>query len=151
MITNAIAGKELPVYGNGLNIRDWLYVRDHCDAIQTVSMLGRLGETYNIGGNNEISNIEIVNIICEILANERPLSNGKSYKKQIVYVPDRPGHDYRYAIDASKIKAEFNWSPKETFLTGIKKTISWYLGNQDWLENINKSKYQQQRLGLKNT
>ena len=151
MITNAVAGKELPVYGNGLNIRDWLYVRDHCDAIQTVSMLGRLGETYNIGGNNEISNIEIVNIICEILANERPLSNGKSYKKQIVYVPDRPGHDYRYAIDASKIKAEFNWSPKETFLTGIKKTISWYLGNQDWLENINKSKYQQQRLGLKNT
>lgn len=150
MITNAVAGKELPVYGNGLNIRDWLYVRDHCDAIQTVSMLGRLGETYNIGGNNEISNIEIVNIICDILANERPISNGKSYKKQIVYVPDRPGHDYRYAIDASKIKAEFNWSPKETFSTGIKKTISWYLGNQDWLEKINKSKYQQQRLGLKN-
>ena len=150
MITNAVAGKELPVYGNGLNIRDWLYVRDHCDAIQTVSMLGRLGETYNIGGNNEISNIEIVNIICDILANERPISNGKSYKKQIVYVPDRPGHDYRYAIDASKMKAEFNWSPKETFSTGIKKTISWYLGNQDWLEKINKSKYQQQRLGLKN-
>ena len=151
MITNAIAGKELPIYGNGLNIRDWLYVRDHCDAIQTVSMLGRLGETYNIGGNNEISNIEIVNIICDILANEIPLNNGDSYKKQIVYVRDRPGHDYRYAIDASKIKAEFNWSPKETFLTGIKKTISWYLGNQEWLENINKSKYQQQRLGLKNT
>ena len=151
MIINAIAGKELPVYGNGLNIRDWLYVRDHCDAIQTVSTLGRLGETYNIGGGNEISNIEIVNIICELLAIKRPLGNGKSYKNQIVYVPDRPGHDYRYAIDASKIKAEFNWSPKETFLTGIKKTISWYLGNQDWLENINKSKYQQQRLGLKNT
>ena len=149
MIINALAGKELPLYGKGLNVRDWLYVRDHCEAIQTVADIGRLGETYNIGGNNEITNIQIVNTICEILTNERPLENGRSYQEQIVFVPDRPGHDFRYAIDASKIETELSWKPQESFETGIKKTILWYLKNQDWWDNINRNKYQQQRLGLK--
>ena len=149
MIINALAGKELPIYGTGLNIRDWLYVRDHCEAIQTVINFGRLGQTYNIGGNNEITNIQIVNTICEILTHKRPLDNGKSYKDQIVFVPDRPGHDFRYSIDSFKIMNELSWSPKESFETGIEKTISWYLKNQDWWEVINRNKYQQQRLGLK--
>ena len=149
MIINALTGKELPVYGKGLNVRDWLYVRDHCEAIQTIADIGQLGETYNIGGNNEITNIQIVNTICEILTNERPLEDGKSYHEQIIFVPDRPGHDFRYAIDASKIEAELNWKPQESFETGIKKTILWYLKNQDWWRNINRNKYQQQRLGLK--
>ena len=113
MIINALAGKELPVYGTGSNIRDWLYVRDHCEAIFTITSKGQIGETYNIGGNNEITNIEIVNTICEILNNERPLSNGRSYKEQIRFVPDRPGHDFRYAVDASKIEMELNWKPKK--------------------------------------
>ena len=149
MIINALAGKELPLYGKGLNVRDWLYVRDHCEAIQIVADIGQLGETYNIGGNNEITNIQIVNAICEILTNERPLENGRSYQEQIVFVPDRPGHDFRYAIDASKIETELSWKPQESFETGIKKTILWYLKNQDWWDNINRNKYQQQRLGLK--
>ena len=148
MIINALAGKELPIYGTGLNIRDWLYVRDHCEAIQTVINFGRLGQTYNIGGNNEITNIQIVNTICEVLTYKRPLDNGKSYTDQIVFVPDRPGHDFRYAIDAFKIMNELGWSPKESFETGIEKTISWYLKNQDWWEVINRNNYQQQRLGL---
>jgi len=149
MIINALAGKELPVYGTGSNIRDWLYVHDHCEAIQAVIDKGRLGETYNIGGNNEITNIEIVNTICEILKNHRPLSDGSSYEEQIKFVPDRPGHDFRYAIDASKIEAELDWKPKESFATGIEKTISWYLENKNWWESVIKNIYQQQRLGLK--
>ena len=149
MIINALKGKELPIYGNGLNIRDWLFVDDHCNAIQTVIEKGRPGETYNIGGNNEITNIQIVNTICELLANERPLENGKSYQEQIVFVSDRPGHDFRYAIDSSKIQNELSWKPQESFKTGIKKTILWYLKNQDWCDNIIRNRYQQQRLGLK--
>ncbi len=147
-ILNAISGKKLPVYGNGLNVRDWLYVDDHCKAIHTVIEKGRLGETYNVGGNNEITNIEIVEIICKILDDEIPLDNGKFYRDQITFVSDRPGHDFRYAIDAEKIKNELSWRPEESFETGIQKTVSWYLTNQDWWREIQKLKYKQQRLGI---
>ena len=127
MIINAISGKNLPIYGKGLNIRDWLYVYDHCEAIQFIIDKGKLGETYNIGGDNEIKNIHVVETICEILDTNIPLDNGDSYKKLMTYVQDRPGHDFRYAIDASKIKSELGWRPKEDFKTGIQKTILWYL------------------------
>ena len=147
-IINAISGKRLPVYGNGLNVRDWLYVDDHCKAIQTVVEKGELGETYNVGGNNEVANIKIVETICKILDNEIPLDNGKLHKEKIKFVSDRPGHDYRYAIDASKIKKELGWEPKESFETGIQKTILWYLENQNWWGKIQKLKYKQERLGI---
>tara|TARA_B110000003_G_scaffold84435_1_gene86440 strand:+ start:1056 stop:2099 length:1044 start_codon:yes stop_codon:yes gene_type:complete len=145
MIMNCLEGKDLPVYGKGENVRDWLFVTDHCDAIYEVYLNGRTGHTYNIGGNNEIENIQIVNSICEIMDNQRPLDNDKSYKDLIKFVEDRPGHDFRYAIDASKIKNELKWLPKEDFQTGIQKTIDWYLNNKDWYENI---KYKQERLGV---
>ena len=148
MIINALEGKSLPVYGKGLNVRDWLYVDDHCRAIQAIIEIGRLGETYNIGGNNEITNIQIVETICEILDNEIPLETGKLYKEQIVFVDDRPGHDFRYAIDATKIEKELGWKPKENFETGIQKTILWFLTNQDWWRKIQKLKYKQERLGM---
>jgi len=148
MILNAITGKNLPVYGKGLNIRDWLYVRDHCRAIQSVVDYGRLGETYNIGGGNEITNIQIVETICEILDHEAPSDTGKLYKEQISFVADRPGHDFRYAIDATKIGKELGWKPKERFDTGIKKTVLWYLENQNWWERIKELKYKQERLGI---
>tara|TARA_B100000029_G_scaffold454034_1_gene480246 strand:- start:4170 stop:5231 length:1062 start_codon:yes stop_codon:yes gene_type:complete len=148
MILNALTGKKLPVYGNGLNVRDWLYVRDHCRAIQSVVDYGRLGETYNIGGNNEITNIQIVETICEILDLEVPSDTGKLYKEQISFVADRPGHDFRYAIDATKIGKELGWKPKESFDTGIKKTVLWYLANQNWWERIKELKYKQERLGI---
>ena len=145
MIMNCLEGKDLPVYGKGENVRDWLFVTDHCDAIYEVYLNGRTGHTYNIGGNNEIENIQIVNSICEIMDNQRPLDNDKSYKDLIKFVEDRPGHDFRYAIDASKIKNELKWLPKEDFQTGIQKTIDWYLNNKDWYKNI---KYKQERLGV---
>jgi len=145
MIMNCLEGKDLPVYGNGENIRDWLFVEDHCDAIYKVFLHGKIGQTYNIGGNNEIKNIEIVNSICEIMDNQRPLDNNKSYKDLIKFVEDRPGHDFRYAIDASKIANELDWVPSENFDSGIEKTIKWYLDNQDWCEKI---KYKQERLGV---
>jgi len=145
MVMNCLEGKDLPVYGNGENVRDWLFVADHCDAIYEVCLNGRIGHTYNIGGNNEIKNIEIVNSICEIMDNQRPLDNDKSYKDLIKFVEDRPGHDFRYAIDASKIKNELKWVPKENFQSGIQKTIEWYLKNKDWYEKI---KYKQERLGV---
>ena len=148
MIINSLTGKSLPVYGTGMNVRDWLYVRDHCEAIQTVVDKGELGATYNIGGNNEITNIQIVKNICSILDSETPLENGKSYREQIIFVDDRPGHDFRYAIDASKIETELGWKPKESFETGIKKTILWYLDNQFWWGKIKKIKYKQGRLGI---
>ena len=148
MIINSITGNNLPVYGTGMNIRDWLYVRDHCEAIQTVIDKGKLGQTYNIGGNNEITNIKIVKNICSILDSVIPSESGRSYSEQIIFVDDRPGHDFRYAIDASKIKMELGWQPKESFETGIKKTISWYLENQFWWEKIQKMKYKQERLGI---
>ena len=149
MIANCLEGKPLPVYGKGENIRDWLYVKDHCDAIDTVLRQGQIGETYNIGGNTEIRNIDIVKSICFILDELRPRSNGDPYQNLITYVKDRPGHDYRYAIDASKIKNDLGWKPKETFETGIRKTIKWYLDNEVWWKRIQNGTYNQERLGLK--
>jgi dTDP-glucose 4,6-dehydratase len=146
IITNCIDGKTLPVYGNGENIRDWLYVEDHCNAIDIVIKNGRVGETYNIGGSNEISNIDIVNAICTLLDEYLPKKD--SYSSLISYVEDRPGHDMRYAIDASKLKNELNWVPKETFDSGIRKTIEWYLNNESWWRDILNNNYNKQRLGL---
>ena len=148
MIINAISGKNLPVYGKGFNVRDWFYVRDHCEAIQAVINKGEIGETYNIGGNNEITNIKIVESICEILDKKIPSKTGNPYAEQIKFVTDRPGHDFRYAIDATKIKEELGWEPKENFNTGINKTISWYLNNRNWWTKIMKKTYQQERLGV---
>jgi len=147
MIINSLNGKNLPVYGAGKNIRDWLYVRDHCKAIQAVIENGKLGDTYNIGSNNEISNIQIVEKICNILDSEVPLKTGNLYREQIIFVEDRPGHDFRYAIDSSKIEKELGWRPEESFETGMKKTISWYLQNQNWWKEIQKKTYKQDRLG----
>lgn len=151
VIHNALAGKELPIYGDGKNVRDWLYVMDHCAALYTVMTKGKVGETYNIGGNCEKQNIEIVKTICSILDELRPKSDGAKYEKQITFVKDRPGHDRRYAIDASKIRKELAWEPKETFDTGIRITIQWYLENQKWTEDIISGNYQCQRLGLGGT
>lgn len=148
MVLNCLEHKPLPVYGEGLNVRDWLYVTDHCEAINTIIKKGRIGETYNIGGHNEIKNIDIVHIICEILDEMEPSKQVKSYKELITFVQDRPGHDMRYAIDASKIENELGWVPKETFPTGIRKTIAWYLENRQWWKNIQDKSYQQERLGL---
>jgi len=150
MIANCLDGKSLPVYGTGENIRDWLYVKDHCDSIYEVVNRGKVGETYNIGGNNEIQNIKLVKSICKVLDKIRPRSNGDSYVKLITYVKDRPGHDLRYAIDSSKIKNELGWKPNETFETGLLKTIKWYLDNEKWWRNIQNNNYNQERLGLKN-
>jgi len=135
MIANCVDEKPLPVYGEGLNVRDWLFVEDHCDAIYEVLQHGIIGDTYNIGGHNEIRNIDIVNTICSILDELKPRSNKESYSELITYVTDRPGHDFRYAIDASKIKNDLGWTPKETFETGIRKTIQWYLDNETWQKN----------------
>jgi len=136
VILNALAGKSLPVYGDGQQIRDWLYVGDHCSAISEVLAKGKLGETYNIGGWNEKTNLDVVNIICAILDELRPRSDGKPYSKQITFVADRPGHDRRYAIDARKIQKELGWRPAETFDTGIRKTVRWYLDNPDWVQGV---------------
>ena len=141
MIINALEGKLLPVYGRGENVRDWLYVEDHCDAIWTVIQKGKHGETYNIGGNNEWKNIDIVHEICEVLAGETGRDPG-ALKEQITYVKDRPGHDMRYAIDSTKIRKELGWSPMETFATGLRKTILWYLDNQSWVNSIKTGDYQ---------
>lgn len=136
MIVNALAGKNLPIYGDGQQIRDWLYVSDHCAAIRRVLDAGRVGETYNIGGWNEKPNLEIVRAIVTLLDELRPRSDGKSYAEQITYVTDRPGHDRRYAIDASKIERELGWRPGETFDTGIRKTVRWYLDHPEWVANV---------------
>lgn len=141
VIHNALAGKTIPVYGDGQNIRDWLYVSDHCAAIKCVLSSGRLGETYNIGGASEKANIDIVELICGILDEERVRSDGKSYKEQITFVKDRLGHDRRYAIDARKIHNELGWEPTENFETGIRKTVKWYLNNQDWVRNVTTGAY----------
>ena len=141
MIVNALAGKPLPVYGDGQQIRDWLYVKDHCSAIRRVLEVGKLGEVYNVGGWNEQPNIDIVNIICTLLDELRPRADKLSYRDQISYVTDRPGHDRRYAIDASKIERELGWKPAETFDTGIRKTVLWYLENQDWVANVQSGGY----------
>ena len=141
MIVNALAGKALPVYGDGMQIRDWLYVRDHCRAIACVLEGGRLGETYNIGGWNEKPNIEIVHTICTLLDELRPRADGQSYRTQITYVQDRPGHDRRYAIDARKIERELGWRPVETFETGIRKTVQWYLDHPEWVAQVQSGSY----------
>jgi len=141
MIVNALAGKPLPVYGDGMQIRDWLYVKDHCSAIRRVLEGGRLGETYNVGGWNEKPNIEIVNTVCALLDELRPRADGKRYAEQITYVTDRAGHDRRYAIDARKLEAELGWKPAETFETGIRKTVQWYLDNPDWVANVQSGAY----------
>ena len=150
MILNCLSERSLPVYGNGKNIRDWLYVEDHCDAIYSVLQNGSIGHTYNIGGNNEIQNIHIVNTICKIMDDLHPRKNGEEYSQLITYVKDRPGHDFRYAIDISKIKEKLDWSPKENFETGIKKTIQWYLENEQWWKDIQNNTYHQERLGAIN-
>lgn len=143
VIQNALHGKDLPIYGDGSNIRDWLYVVDHCEAISLVLEEGRIGETYNIGGWNEKKNIEVVNTICQALDQLRPRADGKSYLLQKTFVKDRPGHDKRYAIDASKIEKELGWKPKENFETGLKKTIVWYLENTSWIQNITSGQYRE--------
>jgi len=141
MIVNALAGKPLPVYGDGMQVRDWLYVKDHCSAIRRVLEGGRLGETYNVGGWNEKPNIEIVKTVCALLDELRPRADGASYATQISYVKDRPGHDRRYAIDARKLEKELGWKPSETFETGIRKTVAWYLENTEWVANVQSGAY----------
>jgi len=143
MIVNALAGKNLPVYGDGQQIRDWLYVKDHCSAIRRVLEAGRLGETYNVGGWNEKANLEIVHTVCSLLDELRPRADGKPYKEQITYVTDRPGHDRRYAIDARKLERELGWKPAETFETGIRKTVQWYLDNPDWVAHVQSGAYRE--------
>jgi dTDP-glucose 4,6-dehydratase len=141
MIVNALAGKPLPVYGDGMQIRDWLYVKDHCSAIRRVLEAGQLGETYNVGGWNEKPNIEIVNTVCSLLDALRPRSDGTSYRDQISYVTDRLGHDRRYAIDARKLERDLGWRPAETFESGIRKTVEWYLANESWVRNVQTGAY----------
>ena len=141
MIVNALAGKPLPVYGDGMQIRDWLYVKDHCSAIRRVLAAGQLGEVYNVGGWNEKPNIEIVQTLCALLDELRPRADGKSYREQISYVKDRPGHDRRYAIDARKLEQELGWKPAETFETGIRKTVAWYLEHPDWVAHVQSGAY----------
>ncbi len=147
MILNALDGKSLPIYGDGMNVRDWLYVEDHCSAIASVLKHGRLGETYNIGGLCEKPNLEIVDTICAILDERSPRADGKSYLEQKTYVKDRPGHDRRYAIDCRKIQAELAWKPMETFETGLAKTVDWYLANRAWCDDITSGRYSRERLG----
>lgn len=142
VISNALARKPLPIYGDGLNIRDWLYVGDHCSAIRCVLEKGKIGETYNIGGHNERNNITIVKTICAILDEMRPHRDG-SYANLITYVKDRPGHDRRYAIDSTKLQTQLGWKPKECFETGIHKTVQWYLDHQDWVKNVQSGAYRE--------
>jgi dTDP-glucose 4,6-dehydratase len=141
IIANARAGKPLPIYGDGQQIRDWLYVKDHCAAIRRVLADGRLGQTYNIGGWNEKANLDVVHALCDILDELDPRADSGSYRRQITYVADRPGHDRRYAIDARKIERELGWKPVETFESGLRKTVEWYLGNADWVKNVQSGDY----------
>jgi len=140
-ILNALHGKPLPIYGDGQQVRDWLYVKDHCSAIRTVLEKGQLGETYNVGGWNEKANFDVVKTLCGILDELKPKSDGTKYESQITFVKDRPGHDRRYAIDATKLEKELGWKPNETFETGIRKTVEWYLNNQDWVDHVVSGEY----------
>jgi len=142
IVLNALEGKPLPVYGDGKNVRDWLYVEDHCEAIWTIMNSGRTGETYNVGGNAEIENILIVQMICDILDEIKPAADGKQRRKLITFVQDRPGHDRRYAIDFAKLNTELGWSPRESFKSGLRKTVEWYLNQKKWVENIKTGAYQ---------
>ena len=148
IIINCIQKKQLPVYGLGKNVRDWLYVKDHCRAIYKVLRKGTIGETYNVGGNNEVKNIDVVIKICNILDGFITMGNGKKYSEMITYVKDRPGHDYRYAINSEKINSELNWYPNESFDSGLEKTIKWYLDNTKWWKTIQNNTYRQDRLGV---
>ena len=148
MILNALEGKPLPVYGNGQNVRDWLYVDDHADALLLVMQKGRFGETYNVGGNNEESNLNVVHTVCDILDELKPDARFKKRRELIKFVQDRPGHDMRYAIDASKITRELGWKPKENFASGIRKTVKWYLENLDWCKRVQDGSYRRERLGI---
>jgi dTDP-glucose 4,6-dehydratase len=141
-ILNALNGKTLPIYGDGQQIRDWLYVKDHCSAIRLVLEKGKIGETYNVGGLNEKTNLDVVRAICEILDELKPRSDGKPYHNQIIFVKDRPGHDKRYAVDATKLEKELSWIPQETFETGLRKTVMWYLDHQDWVDYAARDEYQ---------
>jgi dTDP-glucose 4,6-dehydratase len=141
MIANALEGKPLPVYGDGSNIRDWLYVDDHNRALWAVIERGGVGETYNIGGNSEKTNLQIVTMICEILGQELN-QDPETFKKLITFIKDRPGHDYRYAMDSTKLQQELSWQPQETLASGLRKTIRWYLENQDWLKSVKSGDYQ---------
>ena len=143
MILNALAGKPLPVYGDGKNVRDWLYVADHCTAIRQVLAKGRAGETYNVGGRNERTNLEVVHTICDWLDQLKPRADGKPYASQIAFVADRPGHDRRYAIDAAKLEGEIGWRAQETFESGIEKTVRWYLANTEWTQAVTRGDYRQ--------
>ena len=148
VILNALDAKPLPVYGNGQQIRDWLFVEDHARALYKVVTEGVVGETYNVGGHNEKQNIEVVKTICKILDELKPQANGQTYESLITFVKDRPGHDLRYAIDATKIQNELGWTPTETFETGIRKTVEWYLNNLDWCHRVQDGSYQRERLGV---
>jgi dTDP-glucose 4,6-dehydratase len=143
MIHNAVTGKPLPIYGDGQNVRDWLHVGDHCAAVRLVLETGKFGETYNIGGWNEKTNLEVVHTLCDILDFEFPRLDGKSYREQITYVKDRPGHDRRYAVDAGKIERELGWRPQETFETGLRKTVEWYLANDVWIGKVTSGEYRE--------
>lgn len=143
VIHNALSGKSIPVYGDGMQIRDWLFVKDHCSAIRHVLEKGTVGETYNVGGRNELANIAVVRQLCAILDELRPNADGTSYASLITFVRDRPGHDRRYAIDATKIERDLGWRPSETFETGIRKTVEWYLDNEDWVNNVTSGSYRQ--------
>ena len=147
MILNALEGKPLPVYGDGQQVRDWLYVGDHCAAIWTVLGRGRPGQTYNVGGLNERANLDVVRRICSLLDGKSPRADGRGYETQISYVADRPGHDRRYAIDCAKLQRELGWSPLESFDTGLEKTVDWYLANRAWCDAITKGRYARERLG----
>lgn len=148
MIQNALEGRALPIYGDGMNVRDWLYVRDHCTAIRLVLDRGQVGETYNVGGLNEQPNLAVVDTLCALLDELRPRSDGQSYTTLKTFVTDRPGHDRRYAIDCAKITRELGWQPAESFATGLRKTVEWYLANREWCADISSGKYRQERLGV---
>ncbi|MCB1577414.1 MAG: GDP-mannose 4,6-dehydratase, partial [Xanthomonadales bacterium] len=147
MIQKALAGEPLPVYGDGRNVRDWLYVRDHCSAILRVLEIGRVGEVYNVGGDAERENIHVVKTVCALLDERQPLADGRKRESLISYVKDRPGHDRRYAIDASKIRRELGWRPTETFESGLARTVDWYLARQDWVGRVLDGSYRMERLG----
>lgn len=147
IIARALAGEPLPIYGDGKNVRDWLYVGDHCTAIRAVLERGRVGETYNVGGDAEMQNIDVVNAICTLLDQRRPREDGKPRNSQITYVADRPGHDRRYAIDASKLKSELGWQPSHSFERGMADTVGWYLDNQSWVQRVLDGSYRLQRIG----
>jgi dTDP-glucose 4,6-dehydratase len=149
MILNALEGKPLPVYGDGLNVRDWLYVEDHCRAIQTVLEKGKVGEVYNIGGNSERTNLDLVHAVCDLVDQLRPDLPHRPCRSLITFVKDRPGHDRRYAIDATKIKRELGWQPQQVLESALRKTVDWYLSNDQWVERVTSGKYQRERLGMK--